>query len=166
MTTTTKLTRRELETHFAEKREILFHGETYGIMDWGNGTFDILKAADNENGYVQINQASETFDCHTKAIEYLIDFILNTQGNNDKSKTTAKAKKKEPEEPIYEGPRTIRVFGREIYIEDDHTMKQEQIRQKLVSEYGFPHFDKNKVFYDFDSTSGTLEVMMKMQTKG
>lgn len=159
-----EMTREELEAYFAENREIQVGELTYGIMDWGDGRFDVLSPANNEQGYIVNN--TTPFICVHDAINFTIDHILEAR---EKSvvvpKSTSKKKKKE-EEQSYEGPRTVRVFGRDIYIEEDHTLSHEEIRQKLVNEFNFPNFKKKTTMYDFDLSTGTLEVMLKFNTKG
>lgn len=170
---TTTMTRAQFEEYFVENREIKYKNLELGIMDWEDGRFDVLTPADNELGYETLNPNPFLKPCD--AINFAIDHLLNydinrnpdgTINSNQKKSTKKNSKKTTPSEPKFDGPRIIKVFGREIYIEDNTELKFDDIRQKLVDEYSFPNFKKEKVFYDFDESTGTLEVMLKFQTKG
>nr|DAV25216.1 MAG TPA: hypothetical protein [Caudoviricetes sp.] len=167
---TESMTREQFESFFRENREIKYKNLTIGVMEWGDGRFDVLTPADNEDGYSTLNPNAFTNACD--AIDFAIDHLVeydkdrNPDGTKIEPKKTSKKKSSKPKEPKYDGPRIIKVFGREIYIEEDTNAKFEDIRVKLVTEYNFPNFKKDKVFYDFDESTGTLEVLLKFQTKG
>lgn len=171
---TTTMTREEFESYFHNNSEIKYKNLELGIMDWQDGRFDILTPADNENGYEILNPNSFLSPCD--AIEYAVDYLVeyDTNRNPDGTQSTPSRSKKsgkkpvvkEPVEPEYDGPRLVRVFGRDIYTEENAKASHEDIRKKLVSEYDFPNFKEGKVFYDFDSSTGTLEVLLKFQMKG
>lgn len=170
---TQTMTRSQFEEYFVENREIKYKNLEIGIMDWEDGRFDVLTPADNEQGYETLNPNPFFKPCD--AINFTIDYLLNYSINRNSDGTKAEGptkstkkttKKAAPAEPKYDGPRTVKVFGREIYIEDDTNLTFDDIRQKLVDEYSFPNFKKNKVFFDFDESTGTLEVLLKFQTKG
>ena len=167
---TKTMTREEFETYFVDNREIKYKNLELGIMDWGDGRFDVLKSTDNEQGYETLNPNPfiKPCDAINFAIDHLVNYSINrnSDGTQDSKPTKKNTKKVVNTEPAYNGPRTVKVFGRDIYIEDDSSLKFEDIRQKLVNEYSFPNFKKEKVFYDFDESTGTLEVLLKFQTKG
>lgn len=165
-------TREQFETHFRENREIKFKNLTIGIMDWKDGRFDVLTPSENEDGYETLNPNSFMSPCDAInfAVDYLVEYAVGrnedgTKGDSAGSSSTKK-KKSKPKEPEYNGPRLVRVFGRDIYIEEDPKVSNEKIRQKLVNEYNFPNFKKEKVFFDLDVSTGTLEVLLKFQSKG
>lgn len=167
---TETMNRGQFEEHFKNNREITYKNLTLGIMDWGDGRYDVLTPENNETGYATLNPNPFLTPCD--AIEFAVEHLLeydkdrNADGTVSKKKSTKKAKKEVVQEVKYDGPRTVKVFGREIYIEDDTDATYEDIRVKLVSEYNFPNFKKDKVFFDFDESTGTLEVLLKFQTKG
>lgn len=167
---TTTMTRTQFEEFFVENREIKYKNLEIGIMDWEDGRFDVLTPAKNEQGYETLNPNPflKPCDAINFAIDYLLKYDINRNPDGTKSESVTKSTKKniKKAEPKYDGPRTVKVFGREIYIEDDTDLKFDDIRQKLVDEYSFPNFKKDKVFYDFDESTGTLEVLLKFQTKG
>ena len=167
---TESMTREQFEAYFRESREIVYKNLTIGIMEWGDGRYDVLTPAENENGYSTLNANPFTSPCDaiTFAVDYLVEYDKdrNPDGTKIAAKGSSKKKSSKPTEPKFNGPRIIKVFGREIYIEDDTKLKFEDIRVKLVTEYNFPNFKKEKVFYDFDESTGTLEVLLKFQTKG
>lgn len=166
------MSRTQLEEYFKENKEIVYKNLTLGVMDWGDGRFDVLTPSDDEQGYSILNPSPFTTACD--AIEFATDYLLeyDKDRNPDGTKaekpavTSSKKKNSKPKEPKYDGPRTVKVFGREIYIEEDTKVTFEDIRVKLVTEYNFPNFKKDKVFFDFDESTGTLEVLLKFQTKG
>lgn len=170
---TATMTRTQFEEYFVEHREIKYKNLEIGIMDWEDGRFDVLTPADNEQGYETLNPNPflKPCDAINFAIDYLVDYSINRNSDGTKAEGATKSTKKNTKkaasaEPKYDGPRIVKVFGREIYIEDDTDLKFDDIRQKLVDEYSFPNFKKEKVFYDFDESTGTLEVLLKFQTKG
>lgn len=168
---TKSMSREEFETYFHNNKEIKYKNLTLGIMDWGDGRFDVLSPSDNAEGYESINPNpfSKPCDAIDFAVNYLIDYDVNRNPDGTLSKEVKKKSKKKSVkivEPEYDGPRLVRVFGRDIYLEENPKLSNEQIRQKLVEEYNFPNFQKGKVVFDLDSSTGTLEVLLKFQSKG
>lgn len=158
----------QFEAHFRENREIKYKNLTLGIMDWGDGRFDVLTPADNEQGYATLNPNPFATPCDAInfTIDYLIEYDKDRNPDGTKSSKKKSSKKAKPVEPEYNGPRLVRVFGRDIYIEEDPKVTNEEIRVKLETEYNFPNFKKGKVFFDLDISTGVLEVILKFQTKG
>lgn len=158
---TTTMTREQFETHFAQNREIEYKGITIGIMEWGDGRYDVLTPDNSDTGYRTLNPIA--YLKAREAVNFAIDYLLENDPDKKPKKKTSKKKK---EEPIFNGPRTVRVFSRDIYIEDDINATFEDIRVKLVNEYDMPNFKKDKVSFDFDAASGILEVFLKFNQKG
>lgn len=158
---TTTMTREQFEAHFAQNREIEYKGITIGIMEWGDGRYDVLTPDNSDIGYRTLNPTA--YLKAREAVNFAIDYLLENEPDKKPKKKTSKKKK---EEPIFNGPRTVRVFSRDIYIEDDINATFEDIRVKLVNEYDMPNFKKDKVSFDFDAASGILEVFLKFNQKG
>lgn len=163
--------RAAFEEYFSQNREINYKGFELGIMEWPTGGYDVLIPANNENGYEVLNSERYTAACDAVhfAVNYLVEHEneIDTGNTEEVKKTTKKSKKKKKEEePKYEGPRTVKVFGREIFIEEDSNATNEDIRLKLVNDYGMHNFKPEKTLFDFDFSTGTLEVGLKFQTKG
>ena len=158
---TTTMTREQFEAHFAQNREIEYKGITIGIMEWGDGRYDVLTPDNSDTGYRTLNPIA--YLKAREAVNFAIDYLLENDPDKKPKKKTSKKKK---EEPIFNGPRTVRVFSRDIYIEDDINATFEDIRVKLVNEYDMPNFKKDKVSFDFDAASGILEVFLKFNQKG
>lgn len=167
--------------YLLENNEIHFKNANIGISEWEDGKIDILQhAPETELGYIKLNK--EQFDSREDAIDFAVDFLVEyaEDRNDDGTKTTSKGKRKskskdkkddKPKQEIkkeekFNGPRVIRVFGRDVYVETDTNITNEDIRIKLVNEFGFPNFDKDKVCFLFDESTGILEVALKFNTKG
>lgn len=162
------MNREQFELYFRSNREITYKNLTLGIMDWGDGRFDVLSPADNVDGYITLNPNPYANPCAAIdfAVEHLLEYDKDRNPDGTIKKKATKKKSSKPKEPKYDGPRTVRVFSRDIYIEEDPNATFEDIRVKLVTEYDLPNFKKDKVFFDFDESTGTLEVLLKFQTKG
>ena len=162
MNITTTMNRDQFEAHFKDNREIEYKGLTIGIMDWGDGRFDVLTPAENELGYETLNPSPYLTPCH--AINFAKHLLIGPEPDNKKK--SSKKKSSKPKEPKYDGPRIVRVFSRDIYIEEDTNASWEDIRVKLVNEYDLPNFKKEKVSFQFDESTGILEVFLKFNNKG
>lgn len=168
---TESMTRVQFEEYFHENREITYKNLTIGVMDWEDGRFDVLTPTEEAPGFKALNASpfSNACDAINFAINYLVEYDVNRNADGTKAAAgtkTTKEKAKKKDEPEYNGPRLVKVFGREIYTEEDPMATNEDIRKKLVSEYDFPNFKKGRVYFDLDSATGTLEVLLKFNTKG
>ena len=81
---------------------------------------------------------------------------------------TSKHKKAEskPKAPTYKGPRIIKVYGDELWVENDPTVTNEEIRQRIVDEFGYREFRKDKTIFDLDPATGILDIDKQFQKKG
>ena len=68
--------------------------------------------------------------------------------------------------PAYEGPRIIKVYGDELWVENDPTVTNEEIRQRIVDEFGYREFRKDKTIFDLDPATGILDIDKQFQKKG
>ena len=162
------MTRKDFEDYFKDNQEIFYKNLTVGIMDWDNGTYDVLTPEDNEDGFKILNKAKFTNinDARKFAVDYLVDYDKNRNSDGSLKEEKKTSKKKTVKKEVYNGPRTVKVFSRDIYIEENPKATNEQIRMKLVNDYGFSNFTKDKVSFEFDSASGILEVFLKFNVKG
>lgn len=92
-----------------------------------------------------------------------------------KSKAKAKAKEtptpKEPPKPpepiVYSKDRVVIAYGEEIYTETDVNASLEDIRNKLVNEYGYSEFkDENRCKMIFDAKTGDVYPEVVFNKKG
>lgn len=176
------LTAKQFLEFFNENNEIRYKSLGIGLNVNEDGSIDVLKhTPETEEGYVKLNK--QVFLDNSSAIAFAVDYLVKYDDNGkrqangtigkaktkskSKSKTSSTKTKVEPK-PVekFKGPRVIRVFGRDIYVELDEDASDEDIRIKLVNEHGFPNFSKDKVMYMFDESVGILEVALKFQMKG
>lgn len=119
---------------------------------------------DNEDD----NKEKET-PAETSEDDDLISLMNEIENTSKKKKkaATKKASKPAPEpKKQYEGPRHIKVYGEELWIENDPKVTNEEIRQRIVDEFGFGEFRKDKTIFDLDEETGILDVAKQYQKKG
>lgn len=126
----------------------------------------------------QIKQQAEFLKQQKEKSETTEDKV-NIKGSNKKkeevNKETTKPKatpkpKAEPkvEEPIvYSRDRRVVAYGEEIYIEEDTTASLDDIREKLVADYGYSEFkDANRCKMVFDAKTGDVYPEIVFNKKG
>ena len=59
------------------------------------------------------------------------------------SKETGK-KSKAPEKKKYEGPRSVRAYGQELFVELNPNVELEVIRKRIVEEFHYPEYSKER----------------------
>lgn len=94
-------------------------------------------------------------------------------GINDskKDKAKAKGKKKEvkaatPVEPEFTGPRPVIVYGQELFVIEDSKMTLDEIREKIVTEFKYPEFSKERTSMSFDKITGIIVPVIEFKKKG
>ncbi len=75
------------------------------------------------------------------------------------------AAKKEPKK-AYTGPRRILAYGQELWIENDPTVTLEAIRQRIVTDYQYGEFSKDRTFMSLDEETGIVVPVIQFQKKG
>ena len=106
-----------------------------------------------------------------------LEKIMDEAGNKNKKKQVKKAsdkkqakktsdKKQAKEEEKYTGPRIVKVYGDELFTVEDPEISNEDIRLKLVSEFGYKEFKKDNTIFDLDKESGILDVTKRFEKKG
>ena len=106
-----------------------------------------------------------------------LEKIMDEAGNKNKKKQAKKAsdkkqakktsdKKQAKEEEKYTGPRIVKVYGDELFTVEDPEISNEDIRLKLVSEFGYKEFKKDNTIFDLDKDSGILDVTKRFEKKG
>jgi hypothetical protein len=83
-----------------------------------------------------------------------------------KSKKGVKKGIKQEEEKPFEGPRPVVVYGQELWIENDPKITLEQIREKIVNDYQFPEFSKDRTSMTFDKDTGIVVPAIRFEKKG
>lgn len=87
------------------------------------------------------------------------------KGKGKKAATTEK-KDEEPKEPEFSGPRPVIVYGQELFIEEDPSVTLETIRARIVNEFKFPEFSKERTFMSFDKNTGIIVPAIEFKKKG
>lgn len=106
-----------------------------------------------------------------------LEKIMDEAGNKNKKKQAKKAsdkkqakktsdKKQANKEEKYTGPRIVKVYGDELFTVEDPEISNEDIRLKLVSEFGYKEFKKDNTIFDLDKESGILDVTKRFEKKG
>lgn len=138
------------------------------------GLYALYKAAPESDGDEEETEDERivkeplTFE---EAVKQGVDYILKVT-QKDKKKSTSKKKSKAPtvakkeEEPPYEGPRHVKVWGRELWTELDPKVTETQIVEKIARDFGLPEFREGKVMFDLDKVSGVLSVGLSFNKKG
>lgn len=75
-------------------------------------------------------------------------------------------KTKTPEKKKFEGTRSVRVYGQEIFEEENPDIDLEVIRKRIVSEFHYPEFSKERTVMSFDDTTGIIVPCIKFEKKG
>lgn len=101
----------------------------------------------------------------------LIERVQKQKAEKNKSKTkqtkkTSTKKQEEEEEEIYDGDRDIVIYGNYIYTEENPKATLEEIRQKVVEEYNYAIFSKNRTVFSFDKETGILCLDVRYEKKG
>lgn len=174
----------ELIKTLKEKHEVEFRDITVTIDTNEDNSYSVFKVEtkepdeDSEDGeeevieeLVPIEENLPNIDVAVeKAVAYL--FKETKYNPNDKSakggkkgkKTSTSAPKKE--EPPYEGPRTVKVWGRELFVETDPKVTNEQIKEKIARDYGMPEFKEGEALFYLDKTTGILSVGLSFNKRG
>ena len=106
-----------------------------------------------------------------------LEKIMDEAGDKNKKKQAKKAsdkkqakktsdKKQANKEEKYTGPRIVKVYGDELFTVEDPEISNEDIRLKLVSEFGYKEFKKDNTIFDLDKESGILDVTKRFEKKG
>lgn len=94
------------------------------------------------------------------------DFLESVDTDKKKSKEKKSEPKAEKPKEVYTGPRIIKVYGDELWIEQDPNVTNEEIRQRIVDEFGYREFRKEKTIFDLDPATGILDIDKSFQKKG
>ena len=88
------------------------------------------------------------------------------KANDKKQAKKTSDKKQAKEEEKYTGPRIVKEYGDELFTVEDPEISNEDIRLKLVSEFGYKEFKKDNTIFDLDKESGILDVTKRFEKKG
>jgi hypothetical protein len=83
-----------------------------------------------------------------------------SKGKTASSGTVVPPKKK------YEGPRKVIVYGEELFTVTDPTVTEEAIRERVVNDFQYPEFTKDRTIFSLNETDGRLVVGIKFEKKG
>ena len=101
------------------------------------------------------------------------DLIKEEKKPTKKKKTTSKsttteskvAPKTEPKKG-YEGVRKVVVYGQELFEEIDHTIDMDVLRQRVVDEFNFEEFSKDRTTMSLDEKTGIVVPIISFNKKG
>lgn len=79
---------------------------------------------------------------------------------NDEEVVSKPVKKK------FTGPRKVVVYGRELFVEEDPNVSLDDIRERIVNEYEFPEFAKERTQMSLDEATGIVVPVISFQKKG
>lgn len=114
--------------------------------------------------------ADESSENHNLDADVDLDTFLNKEmkkvENNKKASKSKSEVKKEEKKSVYTGPRIVKVYGDELWVENDPNVTNEQIRERIVNEFGYGEFTKGKTLFDLDTNTGILDIGKQFQKKG
>lgn len=101
-------------------------------------------------------------------IEEEVDNEDNEEDSDDipDKKAKGKAKAKKEEKKKYEGPRAVRVYGMELFVEPDPNVDLETIRKRIVEEFHYPEFSKERTEMSIDNETGIVVPLIKFEKRG
>lgn len=138
-------------------------GVDVSVMKQEDGKFSIYGTKKGKKGNVLLfKDLEDETDAINKATDHAIDALFKGKPRSVANKQVEEKPKEQP----YTGPRTIRVWGRDLFTETDPEVTQEQIVEKISRDYGFPEFRKGRVTFDLDKETGILNVGLMFNKKG
>lgn len=125
---------------------------------------------DAKDNTADVNNIDSFMDQYKQPTKAELEKTKKVEENKVKLEAAAKAPKVTPKTPVveekYEGPRTIRVYGSELFIESDLNVTLEEIRQRLVDEFKFVEFSKERTTMFLDKASGIVVPQPHFEKKG
>ena len=123
------------------------------------------------------NDATKVVDTLMNADPLDVDNFFGELGIKEEEKKAAKGGKKTkekkegeedetPKEEAFTGPRPVIVYGQELFIEEDPKVTLETIRARIVNEFKFPEFSKERTHMSFDKTTGIIVPVIEFKKKG
>lgn len=119
----------------------------------------------NESNTSEENTNADQQDLDLEDLMSSIEPADTTKENKNKKTKSEKPKPEPKKESKYLGPRTIIVYGDKIWVENDPNVTNEEIRERLVEEFGYSEF-KTNVLFDLNEEDGILCVGKSFQKKG
>jgi len=120
-----------------------------------------VELTDEETQAIEAQAAAES-----KPVDDVDSFFEQiTEETKKESTKKAPAKLAEPETPKYTGPRSVRVYGQELWIETDNSVTLEDIRKRIVEDYQYPEFKADRTAMVIDE-EGIVTAHVKFQKKG
>ena len=120
-----------------------------------------VELTDEETQAIEAQAAAES-----KPVDDVDSFFEQiTEETKKESTKKAPAKLAEPAAPTYTGPRSVRVYGQELWIETDNSVTLEDIRKRIVEDYQYPEFKADRTAMVMDE-EGIVTAHVKFQKKG
>lgn len=138
-------------------------GTEVSIMKQEDGKFCVYGTKKGKKGndllFKDLTEEQEAVD---KAVDHVLKIVLKR-----KPSLAAPSPKKEiPEKEPYTSPRIVRVWGRDLFTEEDPSVTEDQIIEKISRDYGFPEFRTGRVTFNLDEETGILNVGLMFNKKG
>ena len=147
--------------------EVEIDGNKIVIEESEDGLYSILLTEKGASEQISILEDLLSLeDAVIKATDHILSMTAKKKPASKSKKSKAPTVAKKEEEPPYEGPRHIKVWGRELWTELDPKVTETQIVEKIARDFGLPEFREGKVMFDLDKVSGVLSVGLSFNKKG
>ena len=189
------LTKEQIREILVDEAEIFYKGTYCVIMNDDENVFTI-GTANKECETDEVEELETKYDDIDEAVNAAVDLLFEAGKNakdtkssknskqsktsSNKSKDSTKEHKKQSPKPTvseenkssevklseFQGPKIIKVFAREVYIEHRPHVNKADILDVLRDEHGYYNFTDQKTGVDFDETTGIAEIYLKFNPKG
>lgn len=101
-----------------------------------------------------------------KAIEADDEDNEDIDESDENEKKTKSKKKVEDNKPKFVVPLKVRIYDREVFVVDDASMTEDQIRIKAADEYGFFEFDKERTKFIYNDAKNEVVLKASFEKRG
>ena len=118
----------------------------------------------SEENIEKIEKSS--IDVANRLTDVIEDDIIGESTSSNKKSSSKKKTSESDKEKEFKGIRKIKVYGQTLFEEPDYTVTLEQIRQRLISEYGYEEFKGFNTVMRLDTKTGVVIPEIPFQKKG
>lgn len=125
-------------------------------------------------------ETKEVKEVASKVAQQMVDAVQKKADKTSKPKTKVKTKsddedgeddeesgkEKKPVKAAYSGPRHVKVYGDLLFTEEDPKVSLEDIRKRIVEQYGFEEFSASRTKMSLDEETGIVIPDISFQKKG
>lgn len=109
----------------------------------------------------------EVKEVASKVAKQMVDAVKGKAEKASKPKSSGDEEKEAPQSKgSYSGPRHVKVYGNLLFTEEDPKVKMEDIRKRIVEEYGFEEFSASRTKMSLDESTGIVVPEISFQKKG